>query len=70
MHAWVDCKVQRVKLLIKLAQVVYLELLFKKDVKKNNVYSPPFQVLKSFLETAEAEVRSLISLYSEVVSAL
>lgn len=70
MHAWVDCKVQRVKLLIKLAQVVYLELLFKKDVKKNNVYSPTFQVLKSFLETAEAEVRSLISLYSEVVSAL
>ena len=28
------------------------------------------QVLKSFLDTAEAEVRSLISLYSEVVSLL
>lgn len=27
-----------------------------------------FQVLKIFLDTAEAEVRSLISLYSEVVS--
>lgn len=26
------------------------------------------QVLKNFLNTAEAEVRSLISLYSEVVS--
>lgn len=28
------------------------------------------QVLKNFLDTAEAEVRSLISLYSEVVSSL
>ena len=28
------------------------------------------QVLKNFLDTAEAEVRSLISLYSEVVSAV
>lgn len=27
-----------------------------------------FQVLKNFLDTAEAEVRLLISLYSEVVS--
>lgn len=29
-----------------------------------------FQVLKNFLETVETEVRSLLSLYSEVVSAL
>lgn len=32
--------------------------------------APLFQVLKKFLDTAEAEVRSLISLYSEVVSPL
>lgn len=31
---------------------------------------PPLQVLKNFLDTAEADVRSLISLYSEVVSAV